>query len=105
MGGNSLLDPQFDCKPLGVPRGSFGTMEIVQNDQYIAISVRVFPRPGLSCHLHRWTPASADLDTSYLGHSVGHWDGDTLVVDVAGLNDDTLAGPKPVGQSATHRDP
>jgi len=30
-----------------------------------------------------------DLDTSYMGHSIGHWDGDTLVVDTVGLNDET----------------
>jgi hypothetical protein len=33
-----------------------------------------------------------DLETSHMGHSVGHWEGDTLVVDVAGLNDDTWLG-------------
>jgi hypothetical protein len=29
------------------------------------------------------------LDTSYFGHSTGHWEADTLVVDVVGLNDET----------------
>ena len=33
-----------------------------------------------------------DLETSYLGHSIGHWEGDTLVVDVAGLSDETWLG-------------
>jgi hypothetical protein len=28
-----------------------------------------------------------DADPSWLGHSIGHWEGDTLVVDTAGLND------------------
>jgi hypothetical protein len=30
-----------------------------------------------------------DLDPTYLGHSVGHWEGDTLVVDTIGLTDQT----------------
>jgi hypothetical protein len=30
-----------------------------------------------------------DLQPSYFGHSVGHWDGDTLVVDSIGFNDKT----------------
>lgn len=38
-----------------------------------------------------------NLQPSYNGHSVGHWEGDTLVVDVAGFNGkqwlDQLAGP------------
>ena len=28
-----------------------------------------------------------DLDPTWMGNSVGHWDGDTLVVDVTGFND------------------
>ena len=27
-----------------------------------------------------------DLEPSWMGHSIGHWDGDTLVVDTIGLN-------------------
>ena len=38
-------------------------------------------------------PHRTDIDTSYMGDSVGHWDGDTLVVDVNNLNDDTWLGP------------
>jgi len=29
----------------------------------------------------------ADLDPSYLGHSIGHWEGETLVVDTVGYNE------------------
>jgi hypothetical protein len=28
-----------------------------------------------------------DLEPSFLGHSIGRWDGDTLVVDIVGFND------------------
>ena len=31
-----------------------------------------------------------DLDSTWMGHSVARWDGDTLVVDVTGFNDKTL---------------
>ena len=30
-----------------------------------------------------------DFDPSYFGDSVGHWDGDTLVIDVTNFNADT----------------
>ena len=33
-----------------------------------------------------------DLDGSYNGDSVAHWEGDTLVVDETGFNDDTWLG-------------
>ena len=32
---------------------------------------------------------SEDIDPTWLGNSVGHWEGDTLVVDVVGFNDKT----------------
>jgi hypothetical protein len=34
-----------------------------------------------------------DMESSYMGDSVGHWEGDTLVVDVTGFNDKTWLGP------------
>jgi hypothetical protein len=33
---------------------------------------------------------SEDRDATWLGNSVAHWDGDTLVVDVTGFNDKTV---------------
>ena len=32
-------------------------------------------------------PTGDDLRPTYLGHSVGHWEGDTLVVDTVGFNE------------------
>ena len=34
-------------------------------------------------------PKGDELNPTYLGHSVGHWEGDTLVVDVVGFNEST----------------
>jgi hypothetical protein len=34
-------------------------------------------------------PHAADLDPTWMGDSIGHWEGDTLVVDTAGFNDKT----------------
>lgn len=33
-----------------------------------------------------------DLDPTWMGNSIGHWEGDTLVVDVTGFNDKTAMG-------------
>lgn len=89
-GGSTPQDPIFDCKPNGIPRGSFGTMEIVQTPQMIAI-LSESPTDDRIIYLDgRGHPA--DLDTSYMGDSIGHWEGNTLVVDVAGLNDETWLG-------------
>ena len=32
-------------------------------------------------------PEDRDVGTSYYGHSVGHWDGDSLVIDTRGFNE------------------
>jgi hypothetical protein len=32
-------------------------------------------------------PTGADLVPSYYGHSIGHWEGDTLVVETVGFNE------------------
>ena len=34
-------------------------------------------------------PIHADPDPTWMGESIGHWDGDTLVVDTVGFNDKT----------------
>jgi hypothetical protein len=34
----------------------------------------------------------ADLDPTFNGHSIGHWEGDTLVIDTAGLGHTTPLG-------------
>ena len=37
----------------------------------------------------------ADPDPTWLGHAVGTWDGDTLVVDTVGFNDRSWIGASP----------
>ena len=92
-GESTPEDPQYDCKPMGVPRASAVPLQIVQTPQLIVIlyesnfigqSYRVIYTDGRS--------HPADLDSSFLGDSIGHWEGDTLVVDVTGLNDETWLG-------------
>lgn len=91
----------FACKPLGVPRGAVGTMQVVQTPQVTAFLYELQPGPvfRLIYTDGRAHPKPDDLDTSFLGDSIGHWEGDTLVVDTIGLNDETwlgggFAGPK-----------
>jgi hypothetical protein len=91
FGVANALDPQYTCNPLGIPR-SWSAMHIVQTPQVIALLYE--SAPGVAARLiytdGRGHPK--DLDTSFMGDSVGHWEGDTLIVDVAGLNDETWLG-------------
>ncbi len=101
-GDASPLDPQYDCKPYGVPRGSLRggggyAMQIVQNAQVMAFLYEDRPGPYFRIVYLDGRGHPEDFDPSYVGHSIGHWEGDTLVVDVVGLNDDTWLGSGTVG--------
>jgi hypothetical protein len=106
-GGSSPDDPQMSCKPLGVPRAGVGIVQIVQNDQYIALLYESAPGPAYRIIYTDGRKHPTDLDTSYFGHSIGHWEGDSLVVDTVGLNDETWLGGGVGGQdiySSIHSD-
>jgi len=94
LGADNRKDPNVQCKMAGVPRitGSVVPMEVIQTPKKIAFlyesghAFRIVALDG--------KPHPADLDPSYMGHSTGRWDGDTLLVDVVGFNNITwLPGP------------
>jgi hypothetical protein len=90
--GTTYQDPQFQCKPLGVPRAGIRTMQIVQTAAVTAILYEDGPGPIWRLIYTDGRPHPKDLDTTYWGHSIGHWEGNALVVDVVGLNDETWLG-------------
>ncbi len=77
-----------DCMPTGVPEAYFMPyqFEIVQGVDRIVI---MYEYP----HLFRVVPIGAshpvDPDPTWMGDSVGHWEGDVLVIDAIGFNDKT----------------
>jgi hypothetical protein len=80
-------EPVARCIPqLDMPGIALYPIQFVQNAQTVVILIE--PR-----HNFRVIPLNAkhpdDLDPAYVGDSVGHWDGDTLVVDVTGFKEQT----------------
>ena len=78
-------EPVARCIPqLDMPGIALYPIQFVQNAQNIVILIE--PR-----HNFRLIPLNVkhpdDLDPAYMGDSVGHWDGDTLVVDVTGFKE------------------
>jgi hypothetical protein len=98
-GGTTPLDPQMDCRPMGVPRTGIGSMHVVQTADAIAILYESAPYSLYRIIYTDGRPHPKDLETSFMGDSVGHWEGDTLIVDVAGLNDETWLGGDVVGRA------
>lgn len=87
--GDANGDPTTRCLPPGMPR--------LMNMPY-TMEVLVVPREvvligeWMTQARHIYTDGRKhpdDLDPSYNGHSIGHWQGDALVVDTVGLRADT----------------
>jgi hypothetical protein len=90
-------DPVMTCQPLGVPREG-PPRRIYQTDKDITFlyfggdagggygEYRVIPTDG------RAHSKASELDITYLGDTVGRWEGDTLVLDSVAFTDATWLG-------------
>ena len=89
QGMGRLDTPLTRCLPYGLPHRYFNVhaFKIFQTPQAIAMFYEV---DGAFRQIHtdgRKLPA--DPFPMWMGYSTGRWDGDTLVVDTAGFNDQT----------------
>jgi hypothetical protein len=87
--GRTTLTTGNDCKPLGIPQTYITPypFQIIQLPKQVVI---IYEYPNAI----RWIPTDGrahevDPDPTWMGSSVGHWEGDTLVVDAVGFNDKT----------------
>jgi hypothetical protein len=77
-------DPEIKCYMPGVPRATYMPypFQIFQSAKYISIAYE-FANSVRTIYMDDPGPAPND---SWMGWSVGHWEGDTLVVDVTSQN-------------------
>ncbi|MEP6961352.1 MAG: hypothetical protein ABI995_04700 [Acidobacteriota bacterium] len=83
-------DPESRCLPPGIPRMTATPFPF----QIYQLPDRVMFVYEGGAHMWRiiytdGRPHSKDPEPSYLGESIGHWEGDTLVVDVIAFNERT----------------
>jgi len=80
-------DPEIKCYLPGVPRATYMPypFQIFQSAQAIAIAYE-FDSAYRNIYMKDPGPPPAD---SWMGQSVGHWEGETLVIDVTGLDEHT----------------
>ena len=78
-------DPELKCYLPGVPRANYLSypFQIVQTERYILITY-TFANANRIINLDNHRESSVD---TWMGWSNGHWEGDTLVVEVTGFND------------------
>jgi len=80
-------DPELKCYMPGVPRANYMPFpfQIIQSAKDILI---VYEYAGAVRTINMGKPTKSPGDT-WMGWSNGHWEGDTLVVDVTSQNDQT----------------
>jgi hypothetical protein len=81
------LDPELKCYMPGVPRATYMPFpfQIVQSTNRI---VMVYEYASSQRTILMDNAKASPVDT-WMGHSVGRWEGDALVVDVTSFNDQT----------------
>jgi hypothetical protein len=80
-------DPEIKCYLPGVPRATYMPypFQILQSASAITF---VYEYAGAVRNINLKDPGPAPAD-SWMGQSVGHWEGETLVINVSDLNDQT----------------
>jgi hypothetical protein len=89
MGENSKDNPDAHCLPLGLMQLHMHPQprKIIQNPDEILILYEA--QSGIrQIFLDGRTLPPTDVQPWWYGYSVGHWEGDTLVVETSGFRDD-----------------
>ncbi len=89
MAGRGPPTAQMLCMPSGVPNDHtlMGPIEILQTPDIVLI---LHQRDHQVRRVYMDRQHADGLEPSWYGESIGHYEGDTLVVDTIGLNDRTV---------------
>ena len=85
------------CLPGGGPAGmmngsDYFPIEIIQRPEQVTILLELMQQVRRVYMDGRGHPDPDDLEHTWMGHSIGHWEGDTLVVDTVGVKAGALNG-------------
>jgi hypothetical protein len=90
LAGKFAFTARSSCRPAGVPGFDVllgGALYILQSPSKVTM---IFSGNAETRHIWLNVPHSVNPISSWYGESVGHYEGDTLVVDTIGLNDKTF---------------
>ena len=87
--GLAMLDNDSLCLPVGVlgSLNMFDAMEVLQTPDAVIL---LYERDHQIRHIYLNVAHSDALGPTWYGDSIGHYEGDTLVVDTIGMNTKTL---------------
>jgi hypothetical protein len=80
-------DPEIKCYLPGIPRATYMPypFQILQNEDALFFA---YEYAGAVRNIHLVDPGPAPID-SWMGQSVGRWEGDSLVIETTGQHDQT----------------
>jgi hypothetical protein len=90
LSGGMPYSARASCMPSGVPAFMMAAVEPIHFMQTPKQVTMIFSGDAQIRRIYLDVPHSANLKPSWYGESVGHYEGDTLVVDTIGLNDKTF---------------
>ncbi len=90
--GEPLANASTECVPNGMPQMMFPIypLEILQTRGQVTIIAEAMSQVR-RIYLNQPQAKMEDVPPEYFGHSVGHWEGDTLVVDTIGVKEEVLS--------------
>jgi hypothetical protein len=92
LAGEPVFGPRQSCWPRGVPgflnEGGFQPMFIIQSAKEVIMVAQADNHQRR--HIYLDVPHSASVKPSWFGESIGHYEGDTLVVDTIGITTRTF---------------
>jgi hypothetical protein len=91
-------NPQARCLPFTVTPFNLLLNRVVQSRDFL-VTIIEYDIPGYRQIYLDGRGHPKDLELSWTGHSVGTWEGDTLVIDTIGFNDKTW-----IGEAVPHTD-
>lgn len=99
--GERVADPTSRCLPQGMPRFMVASypLEILQTKGQVTIIAEWSSQVRRIFTDGRGHPPADEVDVTFNGHSIGHWEGQTLVVDTIGIRGDTSFDASPLTHS------
>jgi hypothetical protein len=99
--GEVVADPTSKCLPQGMPRFMVASypLEILQTAGQVTMIAEWASQVRRIFTDGRAHPPADEIEITYNGHSIGRWEGQTLLVDTAGIRGDTSFDASPLQHS------
>lgn len=90
--GMRIWDPALRCLPPGMPHMMNGSypFEILMTPGRVTVLTELFNETRRIWTDGRQHPPADELEDTFDGDSIGHWEGTTLVIDTVGLRPETV---------------